>query len=193
MADLESGTEADIERMVLASSFYRHLYQKYHLDFIEINQHITQLKSVAFPGLDKLESALSQPNLKRKILMMLDYLEFLKYLVLSNEPFEVKEDIYKKRHFTVDIPSMYGSYHETKFNALGLTFRLESLVNTLFEALVDDMDLGLITKAVFYEIYDRLTLFDKALKIDGIQSLELELYLEMLAHSLEARGFTFTQ
>jgi pyruvate,orthophosphate dikinase len=88
---------------------------------------------------------------------------------------------------------MYGSYHEMKFNALGLTFRLESLVNTLFEALVDDMDLSLITKAVFYEIYDRLMLFDKALKIEGIQSLELELHLEMLAHSLEARGFTFTQ
>jgi pyruvate,orthophosphate dikinase len=125
--------------------------------------------------------------------MMLEYLEFLKYLILSNEPFEVKEDIYKKRHFTVDIPSMYGSYHEMKFNALGLTFRLESLVNTLFEELVDDMDLGLITKAIFYEIYERLTLFDKALKIDGIQSIELELYLEMMAHSLEARGFTFTQ
>ncbi len=193
LADFGGSAESDIERVVLASLFYRHLYQKYHLDFIEINNRITQLKSVAFPGLDKLESALSEPNLKRKISMMLDYLEFLKYLVLSNEPFEVKEDIYKKRHFTVDIPSMYGSYHEMKFNALGLTFRLESLVNTLFEELVDDMDLSLITKAIFYEIYDRLMLFDKALKIDGIQSLELELYLEMLAHSLEAKGFTFTQ
>jgi pyruvate,orthophosphate dikinase len=193
LADVEGSAESDIERVLLASSFYRHLHQKYHLDFIEINNRIRQLKSVAFPGLDKLESALGEPNLKRKILMMLDYLEFLKYLILSHEPFEVKEDIYKKRHFTVDIPSMYGSYHEMKFNALGLTFRLESLVNTLFGELVDDMDLSLITKAIFYEIYDRLTLFDKALKIDGIQSLEFELYLEMLAHSLEARGFTFTQ
>lgn len=185
--------EADIERVVLASSFYRHLYQKYHLDFIEISEHITQLKSVAFPGLDKLESALQEKNLKTRIGKILEYMEFLKYLILSNENFEVKEDIYKKRHFTVDIPSMYGSYHEMKFNALGLTFRLESLVNTLFEDLVKDMDLGLITKAIFYEIHDRLMLFDKALKIEGIQSLELEQCLEMLSHSLEVRGFTFTQ
>ena len=141
----------------------------------------------------ELENALRETNLKLKISRILEYLEFLKYLILSNQPFEVKEDIYKKRHFTVDIPSMYGSYHEMKFNALGLTFRLEALVNTLFEALVEDMDLSLITKAIFFEVYDRLMLFDKALKIDGIQSIELEMYLEMLAHSLEARGFTFTQ
>ena len=119
---------------------------------------------------------------------MLDYLEFLKYLILSNESFEVKEDIYKKRHFTVDIPSMYGSYHEMKFDALGLTFRLESLVNALFEELVEQIDLSLITKATFFQIYDRLKLFDKALRIEGIHSVELERQLDMLAHSLEARG-----
>ena len=39
-------------------------------------------------------------------------------LIISDQAFEVREDIYKKRHFTVDIPSMYGSYHEKKFDAL---------------------------------------------------------------------------
>ncbi|MCG6909101.1 MAG: pyruvate, phosphate dikinase [Deltaproteobacteria bacterium] len=183
----------DVERVTLAISFYKHLHQKYNLDFIEINNHVARLKAEAFPGLDQLEDALKEPELDKKIFMMLDYLEFLKYLILSNESFEVKEDIYKKRHFTVDIPSMYGSYHEMKFDALGLTFRLESLVNTLFEELVDRIDLSLITKATFFQIYDRLLLFDKALHIEGIHSVELERQLEMLAHSLEIRGFTFTQ
>ena len=193
LADVSGVTAGDVERVVLAISFYQHLHQKYNLDFIEINNHITQLKAEAFPGLDKLESALGEPKLEKKIFLMLDYLEFLKYLILSNESFEVKEDIYKKRHFTVDIPSMYGSYHEMKFDALGLTFRLESLVSTLFEALVEKIDLSLITKATFFQIYERLMLFDKALRIEGIHAVELERQLEMLAHSLEARGFTFTQ
>ena len=80
-----------------------------------------------------------------------------------------------------------------KFDALGLTFRIESLVNVLFEELVENIDLSLITKATFYQIYDLLILFDKALKLDGIPSVEIERQLEMLSHSLEVRGFTFTQ
>ncbi len=193
LADMEGASEIDMEKMLLAVSFYRHLQQKYHLDFIEINNYVRKLKTEAFPGLDKLEAALAEPSLRKKLSMMLEYLEFLKYLILSDKPFEVKEDIYKKRHFTVDIPSMYGSYHEMKFDALGLTYRLESLVNTLFEELVESTDLSLITKATFYQIYDHLMLFDKALKIEGIHSVEVERQIEMLAHSLEARGFTFTQ
>ncbi len=193
LADMKDASDIDIEKLDLAVSFYRHLQQKYHLDFVEINTHIRKLKTEAFPGLDKLETALAEPSLRKKISMMLEFLEFLKYLILSDKPFAVKEDIYKKRHFTVDIPSMYGSYHEMKFDALGLTYRLESLVNTLFEELVKSTDLSLITKATFYQIYDHLMLFDKALKIEGIHSVEVERQIEMLAHSIEARGFTFTQ
>ncbi len=37
------------------------------------------------------------------------------------------EDIYLKRHIAAGIPSMYGSYREERFEAVGLTFRLESL------------------------------------------------------------------
>jgi pyruvate,orthophosphate dikinase len=48
-------------------------------------------------------------------------------------------------------------------------------------------------KAACYQIYDRLMLFNKALIIDGLASVELERQLELLAHSLEIRGFSFTQ
>jgi pyruvate,orthophosphate dikinase len=88
---------------------------------------------------------------------------------------------------------MYGRYHETKFDAMGLTFRLESVANVLFEEIINDIDLSLITKATFFQIYDRLELFDKALQLDGISSVEIERQLDLLAHSLEVRGFTFTQ
>jgi pyruvate,orthophosphate dikinase len=88
---------------------------------------------------------------------------------------------------------MYGSYHEMKFDCLGLTLRLESMVNVLFEELIASIDLSLITKATFHQIYSLLRLFDKALKLDGILSFELERQLEFLAHSLEVKGFTQTQ
>jgi pyruvate,orthophosphate dikinase len=53
--------------------------------------------------------------------------------------------------------------------------------------------LSLITKATFYQIYARIRLFDKALRLDGISSVEIERQLDLLAHSLEVKGFTFTQ
>ncbi|MBN1930389.1 MAG: pyruvate, phosphate dikinase [Desulfobacterales bacterium] len=193
LEDLTGVPEIDLERIKLAVAFYKLLNQKYNLDFTEMSYNITQLKSEAFPDLDLLKKALAETGLKRKLFMLLEYLERLKNLILSNQIYEIREDIYKKRHFTVDIPSMYGTYHEMKFDALGLTFRIESLVNVLFEELVENIDLSLITKATFYQIYDLLILFDKALKLDGIPSVEIERQLEMLAHSLEVRGFTFTQ
>ncbi|MGD2030216.1 MAG: PEP/pyruvate-binding domain-containing protein [Desulfobacterales bacterium] len=186
-------SEQDFRRVGLAITFYKLLHQKYNLDFIEMDNYLAQLRSEAFPDLNRLYDALKASDLNKKIYGLLDYLEELKNMILSDQTFEIKEDIYKKRHITIDIPSMYGSYREKKFDALGLTFRIESLVNVLFEELVENVDLSLVTKATFFEIYDRLKLFFKALQLDGIPSVEIERQLDMLAHSLEARGFTFTQ
>jgi pyruvate,orthophosphate dikinase len=186
-------SSVDRERMVLLAELYKQLNNKYNLDFINIRQYIAQFSTEAFPRLDLLKRALDEPNLKEKLSKLLDYLDLLKGMILSPETYEIREDIYKKRHFTVDIPSMYGSYHEFKFDAMGLTLRLEALVNALLDELVDTIDLSLITKATFYQIFDRLLIFDKALRIDGIASAEIELQLEILAHSLEVRGFSATQ
>ena len=183
----------DRERVILLVALYKMLYQKYNTDMIELNSYLNQLATEAFPGLNRLKTALGEPDLKKKLFMLLEYLGQLKSIILSPDAFEVREDIYKKRHITIDIPSMYGSYHELKFDALGLTFRIEALINVLFEELIEDIDLSLITKATFYQIYARLRLFDKALRLDGIASVEIERQLDLLAHSLEVKGFTFTQ
>jgi len=193
VAGVEGVSETDRKRVLLLIEFYRLLHQKYNLDFIELKSYINQLSTEAFPDLGRLKAALAEPGLKKKLFMLLDYLGQLKAIVLSEKQFEVREDIYKKRHITVDIPSMYGSYHELKFDALGLSFRIESLVNMLFEELTEDIDLSLITKATFYQIYARIRLFDKALRLEGMSSVEIERQLDLLAHSLEVKGFTFTQ
>lgn len=183
----------DRERVHLAVTLYKLLNQKYNIDSSELGHYIAQLKTEGFPGLEALESVLEVKDSRDKLRGLLDVQEELKAIVLSDKTFEIREDIYKKRHFTIDIPSMYGSYHEMKFNALGLSFRLEALTNVLFEKLIRRIDLSLITRATFYHIYDLLLLFERALALDGIASKEFERQLEMLAHALEARGFTFTQ
>ncbi|MFC1829957.1 pyruvate, phosphate dikinase, partial [Thermodesulfobacteriota bacterium] len=193
LENISDVSEEDLERVELAVIFYRLLNQKYKLDFIEMDNYLAQLKSEAFPDVGRLYDAMAEPDLKKKIYWFLDYLEELKNIILSDQTYEAEEDIYKKRHITVDIPSMYGSYREMKFDALGLAFRIESLVNVLFEELVDSIDLSLITKGTFFDIHSRLRLFDKALKIDGNTSVEFGRQLDLLTHSLKAGEFTFTQ
>ena len=190
---LEDVSDVDRQRIELAIALYKLLHQKYSFDYIELGSYIAQLRTEALPDFNRAEKALAEPDLTKRLFMLLDYLEKLKAVILSDQQFEIKEDIYKKRHITIDIPSMYGSYHEMKFDCLGLTFRLESLVNVLFEELIRDINLNLITKATFYQVYSLLRLFDKALKLDGISSVEFERQLEFLAHSLEVKGFTQTQ
>ena len=193
LKEYEDITPLDRERIRLAVTLYKLLNQKYNIDFTELSHHIARLRAEGFPGLEALESVLEIKDSRDKLRGLLEIQEELKAIVLSEKTFEIHEDIYKKRHFTIDIPSMYGSYHEMKFNALGLSFRLEALTNVLFEKLIRRIDLSLITRATFYHINDLLLSFQRALALDGIASQEFKRQLEMLAHALEARGFTFTQ
>ena len=198
LADISEVSDQDLKRLKLAISFYKLLHQKYNLTFglktgVEIDNYFSQLKVKAFPDIKKLEKALIETDLHKKLVKLLDYLELLKTIILSHKTFEIREDIYKKRHFAVDIPSMYGCYHERKFDSLGLTFRIESVANVLFEQLIEKIDLSIITRATFYQIYDLLKLFNRALKLDGIVSLEIERQFDLLTHLLETRGFTFSQ
>jgi pyruvate,orthophosphate dikinase len=142
---------------------------------------------------DNLRAILCLEDPFMKISGLLDHLQQLKDIILSHTEFEIHEDIYRKRHIAADIPSLYGSYREAKFDALGLTFRLEFLVNTLFEELIEDFHLGFITHETFERIYEYLMLFGRALNIDGIPAREFEHQLELLNKALKIRMVTFTQ
>ncbi|MDH4232339.1 MAG: pyruvate, phosphate dikinase, partial [Nitrospirota bacterium] len=183
----------DIERVKLAVQFYKLLNQKYCINYCEVNDYINQVQADIPLKLEGLRGVLSRQDAFAKISGLLDYLQHLKDIILSPTTFDVHEDIYRKRHIAADIPSMYGSYREAKFDALGLTFRLEFLVNTLFEELVEDFDLGFITHETFERIYECLMLFSRALNIDGIPAREFEHQLELLNKSLRIRMVTFSQ
>ena len=119
--DITGVSGRDIERALLTVAFYKLLNQKYNIEFFEMDQLVGQLRTDIFPDLKLLKKAFSEERLKDKLSGMLAYLERLRELTLSSKTYDIREDIYKKRHFTVDIPSMYGSYREVKFDTLGLT------------------------------------------------------------------------
>ncbi len=191
--EVEDVSDTDRRRAALAVAYYKLLHQKYTTGFVEIESYIDQLNTADFPDINLLKSALAETGPKKKADQLLEYLARLKALILSDQEFEIQQNIYEKRHITVDIPSMYGSYRETKFDALGLTFRLEALINTLFEEIVDTLDLSLITKTTFFQIYNGLKLFVKALSLDGFSTKEIGLQLDLMSQALRTPGFSFPQ
>ncbi|MGD9211083.1 MAG: pyruvate, phosphate dikinase, partial [Desulfobacteraceae bacterium] len=95
-------TPIDRQRIQLLIAFYKLLYQKYNFNFVEILRYLDSLNTEALPKLDLLRNGLGEPKLKNRLFKLLDYLGLLKEVILSPKVFPVKEDIYKKRHFTVD-------------------------------------------------------------------------------------------
>ncbi|MBW1923638.1 MAG: pyruvate, phosphate dikinase [Deltaproteobacteria bacterium] len=192
--DLPGGCNAtDRERVALAVDFYRLLNQKYRLAFADTEALFASLRGSGLPGLEKVKEILEETDLKKRIDSLLEYQEQLKEIVLSERRYEIHEDIYRKRHFTVDIPSMYGSYHEMKFDAMALILRIDSLLNVLFEELAGSLDLRIITRATFSEVLDCIRFFLRALRLEGLSSLEMEKQVELLEHAMKVRGFTSTQ
>jgi pyruvate,orthophosphate dikinase len=186
-------TDLDRHRVRLILRFFRLLNEKYGLDHLEIKSYLTNFKTDDLPDLRRLAAALDQTRPETKIDQLLGYMAELKNIIVSDTVHEPDEAIYHKRHFAVDIPSMYGSYNEPKFDAMGLTLRIESIVNVLFEDLINNIDLRLITKPTFVRIFSVLTLFRKALSLDGIVSNKLDIQMEFLKYSVNTTTCSFTQ
>lgn len=186
-------TDLDRERAGLMLRFYRLLNEKYGTDHLELKAYLSAHRAEGLPDPSDVISALDDPGLEPRIERLLAYMAELKEIILSDREFPVNEAIYHKRHFAVDIPSMYGSYNEAKFDALGLTLRIESVVNVLFEDLINSIDLRLITKPTFVRIFGVLKLFRQALVLDGIVSKKLDTQMEFLKYSINITTCSFTQ
>ena len=180
-------------RFELLVKMYKLLHHKYNLGLQELRNQLQQAAQTGFPEMEDLLEVLDDCDTSACLGAVLDHLEQLKEIILSQEKFLPKEEIYHKRHIAVDIPSVYGRYSERKFDALGLTFRLEKLANIFLERLSDTVNLSFITQATFIRITRFLKLYLRALWIDGIGSRKLDTYVGLLASSIGIRRFSYTQ
>jgi len=180
-------------RFSLLIEMYQLCYQKYNLGVQELRHQLHLAANSGFPEMEQLLLDLETCDTSQCLSALLDQLEELKGIILSPKKFEAKEDIYYKRHIAVDIPSVYGRYRERKFDALGLSFRLETLANVYLEKLPDTVNLSFITRATFIRIVKCLRLYLRALKIDGITSRRLEIHMSLLVSSFNIKRFSYTQ
>lgn len=183
----------EVRRFELLVKMFKLLFMKYKLGFQEIRTELQQAVHDGFQEMEKVIEVLDNEDPEQCLEVILEVLEGLKAIILSEEKFESREDIYYKRHIAVDIPSVYGRYKEKKFDALSLSFRLENLANIYLERLPRTVNLSFITQATFWNIIRCLRIFMKALMIDGITSRRLDTYLSLLTNSLKVRRFSYTQ
>ncbi len=186
-------SQLERRRFELLVKMYKLLHHKYNLGLDELRNQLQVAVQSGFPEIEELLVDLEDCDTYKCLDSLLGQLEQLKKVILSEEKFPPKEEIYYKRHIAVDIPSVYGRYSEKKFDALGLSFRLENLANIFLERLWQTVNLSFITQATFIRIAQCLRLYIRALRVDGITSRRLETYASLLVSSTSIKRFSYTQ
>jgi pyruvate, orthophosphate dikinase len=123
----------------------------------------------------------------------LEVLEELKRTILAPAASQGVENIYHKRHIAAGIPSMYGDYTEPKFDALGLSLRVEQLVGRLLEDAATEAADRYITRPSLRRIASTLKYFERALLVDGVHSQDFRKNRELLEAAAGRTNFTFRQ
>jgi pyruvate, orthophosphate dikinase len=185
--------ERDRERTWLMIRLFQLLYKKYYPRYIDLLADMED--SHVFPKTEiaALRRALRSRNHFKSLTIILKFLSVLKDKILSDRKTVSYENIYYKRHIAAGIPSMYGTYHEEKFEALGLSLRLESLAAMLFEELIRTLNLKFITKRTITKIHACLWLFIKALELEGISAEGLVSKVKYITSALTVKQFSLDQ
>lgn len=190
----------NVDRVSMMVRLFRLLKQKYSLASDELDHEVGGYLSLDSSLRESFTDALAKwrelgDTGSRDALLdaSLDILEELKAVILNPDKSEGVENIYHKRHIAAGIPSMYGDYSEPKFDALGLTFRIEQLVGRLFEDVASDRGAPFMNRSSLKRVASELVRFEKALALDGVNPRSLSSNIRMLEATFAWHSITFNQ
>ena len=185
--------ERERARLMDIKDLYAFLREKYSFESVNIFQSLRSSPFVSDADIDAFEKTYAQKDFRQSLKRIYAFMEKFKAIIFNPEESEGWENIYHKRHIAIGIPSMYGTYRENKFEALGLTFRLERVATQLMEKVVSSINLEYISARTLEQICDILDYFREGLALDGINNQGLNAKLAMLRYSLTSRSFSFDQ
>lgn len=193
LQEISDVPERDKERTVLLLKFYKLIHKKYYIGHLDLIKDLESSSIFERTKINSLQAFLQRRNYYKSLVILIDFLNVLKRRILSSKKTEPFENIYRKRHIAAGIASMYGTYSEEKFEALGLSFRLQSLATVLFEEMINDLNHQFITKRTLTEINKYLWLFIKALQLEGIATEGLESKMKYFNAALKIKRFSIDQ
>jgi pyruvate, orthophosphate dikinase len=185
--------DRDRERTTLIIRLYQLLYKKYNFLPIDLLKDLESTGIFSLARISSLKRHIHKKNYYQSLVIILSFLSTLKERVLSPKKTTYFENIYHKRHIAAGIPSMYGTYQEEKFEAVGLSFRLENYATTLFEELIQSLNLKFITKSTLTRIHKYLWLYVKALELEGIATEGLVSKMKYITSALQLKQFSVDQ
>ena len=180
-------------RLMDIRDLYAYLREKYSFESVNIFSSLRSFPFIPDEEIDEFEEAYKKKDFAKSLTMIYAFMDKLKTVIFNPEQSEGWENIYHKRHIAIGIPSMYGTYRENKFEAMGLTFRLERVATQLMEKVVQSINLEYISERTLNQIYRILEYFRNGLELDGITNQSLNQKLDMLRYSLTSRSFSFGQ
>jgi len=185
--------EREKERAGLMIRFYQLIYKKYFHQHIDIVRDLEATTLLDPRKVRSLKRSLTRKDDYRSLTIVLGMIAVLKEKILSPQKTDSFENIYHKRHIAAGIPSMYGTYREEKFEAMGFSLRLEGFATILFEKLVESLNLKFITKSTLMKIHKYLWLYVKALDLEGVATEGLVAKLKYITNALQIRQFSIDQ
>ena len=190
---MTANSTRDKKRLYYIFHIHSLLLEKYSLESENILLMLKNYRFFTSEELDALKEEMKKKDGKASLVRIYGFLERLKKVILDPKESIALEDIYYKRHIAVGIPSMYGQYIESKFEALGLMFRLEKTASKLMLRLLQPINLEYITAKTFRRIYGVLELFKEGLELDGIYNQGFNSNIDMLKYSLSSPSFSLEQ
>lgn len=190
---ISEGRDKDKQRVLLIIKLYQLLKEKYSFETGNICTFLSHYIFFNQEEIRKLTEYLETHQDEEALLVIYGFMARLNQIIFDPAKSQGWENIYHKRHIAFGIPSMYGEYHETKFEALGVTFRLEQIATMLMERIIRNRPTDYITAQTLKNIYSILKLIKEGLELDGISDQGLNSNLQMLQYSLTSGSFTVKQ
>lgn len=193
LSQLPNNHPKNKERLRDIRILYDHLKEKYSFETVDIISLLSRYSYLDKNDINNFKRALDNNDVEQSLKHIYGFMSTLKNIIFNPKPSKSWENIYHKRHIAIGIPSIYGVYREPKFEALGLTFRLENIATRFMEKFVDQINLNYISAKTLNNIYEILDYFREGLELDGITNQSFNSNLRMLKYSLRSQSFSFDQ
>lgn len=190
---LTVSNERDLQRLSNLRHLYALLKEKYSFETENIISLLRQQHFLNPEEVVRFDQSLQKQEYDKTLKMIYQFMDKLKQVIFNKQPSEGWENIYYKRHIAIGIPSMYGTYREDKFEALGFTFRIEKIATRLMEKIINNINLDYVSAKTLNRIFEVLEYFRDGLELDGIYNQNFNSNLMMLKYSLTSRSFSLAQ
>lgn len=192
-AQVEHDNPTDIKRICLIIELYQLLKEKYIFAATDIVNIMKRYYFVEQEDIDTFEKCLAGDNPTATLLHIFSIMKKLNNIIFDPKQTTGWENVVYKRHIAFGIPSMYGYYKEEKFDALGLTFRLERIASVLIHDIISNINTNFFTMKTFKEICSTIQMLREGMMLDGIYDQGFDSNLKMLQYSLNSGCFTIGQ